>query len=414
MMRLRKYFLTIGSRLAVIALTALFGILSARILGPEAKGAYSIVTLLPAAVSTVAMLAGPQYVILDVNQFSGVTRRARSLLRLSHFAAMGGAVGAVFIYAAIEQDAAFLHMSLLFFLVWSGAASLIITEYVAAFFQANQKFALLAAIRVLQVLLPGLAMLGGAIQFGLSGAIGGFFAGSICAGILGWNAWRFFSYTQAVSPREAAISWPYVASTSVSIVLLFLAYRADVLVLGSLSSASQVGLYTAAVALAELALVGSLSVIVIKTPSYVGTSNIRLKDMVLVVVTAVAVSLLLFISADLIVPLLFGEDFIGAIRAVKILIPGVVMLAIFRFLTAVELIQQHKYGVLVSCILMISADFALLICLAPSMGAVGGAIAASTSYLLGLIYLGFHRLIRDRGRSNKYAAQGRVALARNA
>ena len=397
----KKYLWTFGSRIFVIGLTAGVGILSARLLGPTAKGTYTVVTLVPTVISTVAMLAGPQLVVMDSSRSGIVGPRAKALLRWSLAVAF---VGAIFFsaFSIFPSVAAGLNLTTLLSaaIAFIGAA-LIVPEYLAAIIQARGKFFALAAIRVGQVLLPGVMMLAGVASAGLVGALSGFLVGSVLVGIFASLLWRKATLEKAEesAPTFSAaghIPWAYVMVTNLSLVLLFLSYRVDVLVLNAVSSSVEVGIYAAAVAVAELVLVGSMSAAVVRAPVY-ARDRIRaigFDSAVVLALSAVAGLMLAFIG-PVIVPLLFGKEYGHAVAVMWALIPGIVLLALYRYLASADLVRGHMLGVLFSCLITLAVDVTLLYLLGPAWGAVGAGIAASASYAAGLAYLLIHRSIRD-------------------
>lgn len=393
--RTKRYALTFGSRVCVIGLTALFGILSARLLGPTDKGTYTVAALIPAALSTIAMLAGPQIVVSD---FSNGVRgsRLKTLLSWSLRVALGGGIIATALQLASSSQLAVTTLAA------SGLAllapALVIPEYLAAGFQADNKFGQLSLLRIFQVAVPGLPMLFGVAVAGLLGAVIGFGLGTLSVGLAAYVLWQK-RYVPSLLIDHSKVPWKFAITTNLTLVLLFLSYRVDVLILEAVAPSESVGIYTASVALAELVLVVSMSAAVVRAPVYARRKLQSLtRDTWTVFALSVLAAIALAAMLPFLVPLLFGEEYVQSIQVSWALLPGICFLAAYRYISNAEIVRGHKYGLLTSCLISIATDVVLILLLAPTMGAAGAALAASGSYAAGLFYLVVHRLIRPRPR----------------
>ena len=119
------------------------------------------------------------------------------------------------------------------------------------------------------------------------------------------------------------------------------------------------------------------------------------KDLAVVFGASVGGSIAVCAAAPLIVPLLFGPEYETSVEVIWALAPGVAFLGLYRFLSNAEIVRGHKFGILGSCLIIIAADVLILIVLGAQFGAVGGAVAASVSYIFGTIYLFVHILTRQ-------------------
>lgn len=379
---------TLGSRLLLVALSAAFGILSARLLGPADKGEYTLLTLLPAAVSTLALLGGPQLALIDTRH-DATSRRLRQLAIVVACAASGLAVGAgILAHLALRLD---LGLALL---ASSGAVALTAAEFHAAVVQGQERFRALAVFRVAQAAVPGVPMLLGAALGGVSAAVIGFTLGTWLVGV-----WAFVLFRKCRFEGEARLPWGYLLSTSLSIVLLFLAYRLDVLMLGWLSTPEQVGYFAIATTAAELLLLPALALAVVRGPRAArGEFHGDRRDVVILVALSLGAGALAAALAGPLVELVFGAAFLAAVPAFVALIPGAVVLGVYRYLASLEMARAHRHGVVYSAAIIVIADLALLAALAPVWGALGAAIASSAAYGLGLVALVVHRALRARSR----------------
>ena len=390
-----KYLWTFGSRISVIALSAVFGVLSARLLGPSDKGLYTVFTLLPAAISTVTMLAGPQLVLMDVSRSGSLSRRVKVLLSWSTCAAATLSLVVIGVQAGTE-DLSLVAVSS--FGVILAAPALIVPEFLASSIQGRGLFARLALLRVAQVVLPGCLMLGGIPVGGLPGALSGFTLGAALIGLICHEIWWRQPCVREEKGQSVRIPWAYALVTNLTLVLLFLSYRADVFVLNAVSSPHEVGVYSAAVALAELVLVASMSAAVVRAPVYSRDHGAPLgRDSWIVVGFSCAVAAVLAVLSPIVVPMIFGEEYLGSVEVVWALLPGICVLSVYRFISNAEIVRGHKFGVLLSCVIALTVDVGLLWTIGREHGALGAAWAASASYVAGCLFLIVFRLARTGG-----------------
>lgn len=389
----QNYVWTFGSRICVIGLSAIFGVLSARMLGPSDKGLYTVFTLLPAALSTLTMLAGPQLVLMDVSRTGALSYRLHRLMRWSTYTSAGLATITIVVQAIQAESVSLVALSS--YGVILVAPSLIVPEFLASAFQGSGHFARLAVLRVCQVVLPGVFMLGGISLCGLPGALSGFLVGAAIVGFVSHELWWRQSMSFETEIGSTRIPWRYVLITNLTLVLLFLSYRADVFVLNAVSSPHEVGVYSAAVALAELVLVGSMSAAVVRARLYSRDHTTPLqRDTWVVVGLSCVVAVAIAGLTSTLVPLLFGLEYAESVGVVWALLPGICVLAAYRFMSNAEIVRGHKYGVLFSCIVALVVDVGVLWAIGRDWGALGAAIAASASYTAGLVFLIGFRIAR--------------------
>ncbi|APX02894.1 hypothetical protein BWQ92_15305 [Arthrobacter sp. QXT-31] len=412
--RYSTYFWTFGSRVGVIGLTAIFGILSARLLGPTDKGIYTVATLIPAIISTIAMLAGPQVVVMDVSKNGAVGPRIHKLLRWSLMTASIGA-SICFLVQLASTSGELSPINLLAGIASFIGPALIIPEFFAALLQARRAFRALALFRIFQIFLPGFLMIVGLTFFQLGGALLGYVTGTTIVAAYTCALWAKSSKIRksALGGRDA-VPWNFVLTTNITLIVLFMSYRLDVIILNAISTSKEVGLYSAAVALAELVLVASMTAAVVRAPAYAvdHSRSIGTDTWIVLGLSALASVTIAAISPTL-VPLLFGTDYKESVFAVWGLLPGICVLSVYRYISNAEIIRGHKFGVLYSCLIAIGVDIAVLIFIGADMGALGASLAASLGYASGLVYLLGHRSIRARASTPRSARKGKLLMSRD-
>ncbi|MCM0615266.1 hypothetical protein MOD31_04465 [Paenarthrobacter sp. TYUT067] len=340
------------------------------------------------------MLAGPQLVLMDVSRFGSLSRRVKVLLSWSTCVAATLSLVVIGIQAS-GDDLSLVAVSS--FGVILAAPALIVPEFLASSIQGRGLFARLAVLRVAQVVLPGGLMLAGIPLGGLPGALSGFTLGAAVIGVICHEIWWRQPGVRDANVETVRIPWGYALVTNLTLVLLFLSYRADVFVLNAVSSPHEVGVYSAAVALAELVLVASMSAAVVRAPVYSRDHMAPLgRDAWLVTGLSCAVAGALAVASSIVVPLIFGEEYLGSVEVVWALLPGICVLSAYRFISNAEIVRGHKFGVLLSCIIALVVDVGLLWRIGQEHGALGAAWAASASYVAGCLFLIMFRLVRAR------------------
>ena len=181
----------------------------------------------------------------------------------------------------------------------------------------------------------------------------------------------------------------------------FLNYRVDMLLLKHFSTDSAVGYYSLAVAMAELMwLVPNAAV----APLFSGIASSESVDRSVVTLRTVRwtlIFLVLLAAGGVLlgrpfIQLLYGANFLPSYVPFLWLLPGICLFPVFKLL-AVDLTARGNpgYGTIASMIALLT-NIAANIFLIPRMGTAGAALATSLSYsLMSLLCLGF--FIRQTG-----------------
>lgn len=187
---------------------------------------------------------------------------------------------------------------------------------------------------------------------------------------------------------------------SLSLFVLTLNYRIDIVVLERMAPSGDIGLYAVGVQLAELLWQIPLALnVVIFSYSATGKDfgesiNRTLKVLKYSLVVAVCCSIIILLLAPLIITLLYGQAFLGSVSVTRILIPGVIFALVFKLLHA-DLAARGRplvafpifFGTAIT-------NVVLNIILIPEYGINGVAFASTVTYTLGaLIYFIVYRRI---------------------
>jgi len=177
---------------------------------------------------------------------------------------------------------------------------------------------------------------------------------------------------------------------SMSFFVLQLNYKIDILLLERLSSIEEVGLYSLATQIAEqlwqIPLAVSL-VLFTRTANSEGRSTpahvLPLTRITLLLVLVIALGL--FVVAPYVIPMFFGKAFSASSLMLQIILPGIVVMSVFRVLSGqlagLGKPQVTLYIFVPALIINVLLNFLWI----PDYGGNGAAMASNVSYFLGVV-----------------------------
>lgn len=179
-------------------------------------------------------------------------------------------------------------------------------------------------------------------------------------------------------------------------------YRMDILLLEKLSTLNEVGVYSLGVHIAEQLwqVPFAISIVLfsrtanLKDQNKITASSITLarQSVILIILLSVFVILL----APYLVPLVFGKEFAASVTILNLILPGVIILVVFRVLSGqLAGIGKPQYAIYVfvpALIVNLGLNFLWI----PEYGAIGAAWASDISYAVGTIgyWLVFSRVMK--------------------
>ncbi|NQU34665.1 MAG: polysaccharide biosynthesis C-terminal domain-containing protein [Bacteroidetes bacterium] len=168
-------------------------------------------------------------------------------------------------------------------------------------------------------------------------------------------------------------------------------YRIDILLLEKLSTIHEVGIYSLGIHIAEQLwqIPFAISIVLfsrtanIKDQSLMTESTVSLARLSFVLIFVL--SLIAILIAPYLIPLVFGVDFTASVEILQFILPGVIILVIFRVISG-QLAGMGKpqlavYVFLPALIINVILNFFLI----PKYGGKGAAIASNISYTLGTL-----------------------------
>jgi O-antigen/teichoic acid export membrane protein len=224
--------------------------------------------------------------------------------------------------------------------------------------------------------------------------------GAFLALFLG-NVTMFF-FVFSVIRKSYRITWKYHegimksmvrlgAVFALSIFIMQLNYRIDILLLKRLSTLEQVGLYSLATQIAEQLwhVPYAIETIVLTRSAHASDERFVHKTVASIlrvsILIGIAGSLLIIVLAPPMIPLIFGEGFRGSVPMMQAILPGIIFLVIFRILNS-RLAGMGKPQIAVyTFIPALIINVVLNILWIPGHGAMGAVWATNVSYATGSV-----------------------------
>jgi O-antigen/teichoic acid export membrane protein len=189
---------------------------------------------------------------------------------------------------------------------------------------------------------------------------------------------------------------------SVSFFIIQLNYRIDILLIEKLRDSAEVGLYSIGASIAEQLWQLPLAIsIVVFSRSASASDQKEMTTMTTVLLRlsflfAVFAAVVMFFLVPYLVPLIFGEEYIPSIRIIQLILPGIIMVVIFRILSGhIAGIGKPEWTLYIF-LPALAINVLLNLLWIPSYGGEGAAMATNVSYSLGsLAYMvAYSRIVK--------------------
>jgi O-antigen/teichoic acid export membrane protein len=382
---------TFSSRLGVAALSFLSSILLARFLGPEGRGIFALVNLIPEMILTFGLLGFDQayavYAGLEPEK-----RRAMLWQSISMAGVIGGAgaiLGYIYlVFGAPGSEKLIKGPLWLYILPLSVVPASMITRYWLSILRGMNRILLLNAIEFgakLASIVVVLTLVGW-LDLDVAGAVYGGVALSIGQVILLIVLFR--SLKVLGRPSFDAPFWrrtgTFALPTYFGSIMGYLNYRIDQFLIAFLLPPKQLAFYVLAVGLAEQlwVLSGAVSAALLphltnRTERDPAVSAVIGRHVM--VLTGIA-CLVLFVFADLLVPALYTNAFGDAVAPLRWLLPGIFTLSIGKVLVSEILAREKAKWTMWIAAVAVTINIVGNLILIPLMGISGAAFASSLSY----------------------------------
>lgn len=382
-----------GLRIAHAALLFASSIAAARLLGPEGKGIVGLLGVFMGTVVIFSSLGLPGAVIFRMGRQAGEFRKIfAGALPLFFALGIAGLIIAHVLWLAGFSSSVMNGVELRMF----AAASLLIPAslidaLLSAAARASGSIRLAALSPIIKETVYICALASGVILLGLGvwGAVLGMLISE--AALLLWCLWLLRDklapedYVPAYSPELNSGLLSFGLKSYAASLMQQLNYRLDLFLVNYFASVGAVGVYSVATGLSESLLILPSAVCFALFPK--ASSMPRQEAAAITVSLArrafwlIAVcGALLCLTAGLLVPLLYGDTFAGAVRAVYLLVPGIAALSfswiIGAYFEGTGRPQYVAVAVAVGLLFTVALDLLLI----PRFGIYGAAAASSISY----------------------------------
>ncbi len=382
------------SNIASLIMGFATGIILSRVLGPELKGVYTALLVVPGIISSLIMLGSRPSAIFHIGKKLFTNQQVISaIFFLSLVSSLAGIMAFLCAYWLVLDNVYTIAVILLVVLY---IPVKLITVHSGSIFLANQKFrkanllkwltALLTLITVFVfVYILKLSLTGAVLAMVLSAVI----VFIIAIKMIGTD----FGIKLHYDPKIISKIWSMGFIYALGIFIIQLNFRVDILLLNMLSTKHEIGIYSVGVSIAEKMwqLPAAIGVVLIsRTASSTNLAEMA-KDVgrllrIAFLIMFVACLLLLFIS-PYIVPLVYGQAFARSGLIVQHILPGILFFVIVRIISS-SLSGIGKPLIMVyifipTLILNIILNFLWI----PGYGCLGAAWATNVSYIAGSLII---------------------------
>lgn len=186
---------------------------------------------------------------------------------------------------------------------------------------------------------------------------------------------------------------------ALALFVLQLNYKVDIVLLENMVSSSDLGIYSVGVTLAELIWQVPAAVAVVlfarsaNSKSDKEASNRSAKLLRLSWIPLLIVSTVFWLGAPLFVQILYGEAFVLAGNVIRLLLPGIVVMVLFKILNADLAGRGKPLFALRIYVVTLVMNVILNVILIPQYGINGAAVASTFSYITGAVIfsIAYHR-----------------------
>lgn len=385
---------TLLARILGFVASVASGLLLARLLGPELRGEYALIVLIPGLMMVLGNLG------IDVANvyFVGARRYAvEEVISNSLWCAAGLGCCCIFAFVGLSRvlDLHFLRsIPFLFLLLPVLALPLwLLGSFLNAVLQGRELFVQMNIVHLgfsLSQLL-GLLFLLVLFPLGLLGAVVAWIVGVIVFFVLSsYFVSRLISSKLTFRITVFRDSLRFGIQAYFTTVCGFLSYRLDMFLVAHFLDKTEVGYYAVAVGLAELLWYLSHSAATVLIPRVAGLASSKADEMTSMVgrhvlILTLVSGLVLLVVGRPVVLWGFGTAYESCLRPLYLLLPGVVALSLGRIFSGYFAGRGMPKFSLFSTLLALVLNVCLNLILIPRWGLAGAAVASSVAYTLATV-----------------------------
>lgn len=368
----------------------LASIILARVLGPDKFGIFTALIIIPMIVVSLTNLGIRGSAIFHVGKGKyNKDELVSSIVLLLIFASVLGMIISAVTYWVYDEPNFTLMMIGLVLLVIPGRLAII---YFGGIFLGNDEIRKANQLNWITnaINLAFIALLVWWFKFEILGAIIAFLVSASIVAIYGLILVRRSFKLRLTIHKEILVGLLKLGVLfSFSFFIIQLNYRIDILLIEKLRDATEVGLYSIGASIAEQLWQLPLAISIVVFSRSAGSANRQeMAGMTIVLLRlsflfALFASVLMFFLVPFLVPLIFGDAYIPSIRIIQLILPGIIMVVIFRILSGhIAGIGKPELTIYIFLPALL-VNVLLNLLWIPSYGGEGAAMATNVSYSLG-------------------------------
>jgi len=387
-----------ASRIAVIIFSLGRGIITARWLGPEGNGIIAAITVYPSLFMTFGSLGISQ----SATHFIGQGKYSEQSIKTSiaQIWIFTTVLSIVISYFLIRHFSNSGHNLFLVFLAIAPIPFTLFNTYNTGIFLGKNQIGIYNKINWLPVavIFICIVLLVIIIPLGISGAMIAVIPGPLVMFIL------LLFKNDFIHAFKIKLDWKIIRSLlslgivyATALLVINLNYKADIILLDKLASPFELGIYSKGVAITEfLWQIPMLLSTIVFARSAGAKDSLKFSRKVaqllrLSVIIIGLGSVVLVLIARHVIMLMYGVEFIKSVPVLQLLIPGVLLLTIFKVLN-MDLAGKGKPWVSMKAMVpAVLLNIGLNFILIPAYGGNGSAISSTISYsFAALLFLHFY------------------------
>lgn len=380
------------SNILAITSALLVDILLSRELGPDGRGLYTSVLVVPLIVTSFVMLGIRRSAVFHLGQKDfDANRIVSGILSLLVITSILAVMVSGLVFVVIPPEGLTLPIAMLALL--SVPAKLVLV-YSGGIYIGTEDF----KRSNIQVWLPVFLDLIGILLFVLlfkwsvNGALLSLFLANVAVAVFSLS-YLFKTYQIRLSADKVMV-WSLAKmglAYAVAVVVMQLNYRVDILLLQELSTMKEVGFYSLGVAISDKLwqLPSAIGLVVMsRTANVEDTFKLdrdvaRLMRISFLIVLIAA--FVLWLVIPYLLPFIYGQRFAPSIPIVRLMLPGIIMFVIVRILSGRFAGAGQPKLLILLFVPTLLVNVILNVIWIPSYGGLGAAMATNVSYTLGAL-----------------------------
>ena len=370
------------------------GIILSRVLGPELKGVYTSLLVIPGIIGSIAAFGTRQSSIYHIGK--KIFSNQQVISALFFLFLMSSSIGIILFlsYHFFTPDDNFTWIIILLAMFYLPIKLLI--TYSGSIYLANVEFKKANRLKWLTALLTLTGVFISVFVFRMSivGALIALISASIIVLLIAIiHIARQYGIKIHFDKKVITSIFQMGIVYAMALFIIQLNYRIDILILKFLSNNKEIGFYSLGVSISEQLLQIPMAIGIVVISRSANQSNIpelvkdvgRMLRLGLLIVTGA--SLVLFFIVPFAVPLIYGPAFSKSIMVVQQILPGIIFFVIIRVLCSSLAGLGKPWIILIIFVPALLLNVVLNFLWIPTYGCIGAAWATNVSYISGALVL---------------------------